>query len=406
VKVGVLTTSGWQAAAWSRFTNDKVRGFPETSSAEFLSRLLAVGANEPGQILLPTSDETLWLYTLHKERLAQSFLLNQPSIECVRRILDKKLFAEVAQAAGFPVVPIWEPSSEREVESLAPSLPYPILIKPRSHVRRLTMTKGVVVYSQQEMAAEYKRFVAREIFLLGDEWESNTSVLPLLQRFVPVGREGVCSVSGYIDRSGELFVTRRCVKVFQRFKPVGIGICFETRPNDPELSASVRRLCKELDYFGIFEVEFLRYEGEWTPIDFNGRLFHQLALDIKRGMPLPLFACLEAAGMHSELRSEIDRAQRCDFHGVLLDSFTFHTLMAAQRLTGRTTVTEQRLWKQWIEENAAHTIDLVESDGDRLPAWFHMIAQVYRGLRAWPRFLRSIPRVRTSTRHFCKESEP
>jgi hypothetical protein len=38
----------------------------------------------------------------------------------------------------------------------------------------------------------------------------------------------------------------------------------------------------------MFEIEFLRFQEGWAPIDFNGRLFNQIGLDIRRGMPLPL----------------------------------------------------------------------------------------------------------------------
>ena len=51
---------------------------------------------------------------------------------------------------------------------------------------------------------------------------------------------------------------------------------------------AVRRLCRELGYFGIFEVEFLWFDGRWAAIDFNPRLFNQIGMDIRRGMPLPL----------------------------------------------------------------------------------------------------------------------
>jgi hypothetical protein len=69
---------------------------------------------------------------------------------------------------------------------------------------------------------------------------------PILQQFVRVGREGVCSVTGFIDRTGELFVTRRSKKVLQRSQPAGVGVCFESLPPDSGMSDAVRRLCRGL----------------------------------------------------------------------------------------------------------------------------------------------------------------
>src|SRR5260221_2742653 len=55
-------------------------------------------------------------------------------------------------------------------------------------------------------------------------------------------------------------------------------------------------ISRELGYFGLFEVEFLSFDGSWPVIDFNPRLYNQIGLDIGRGMPLPLLTCLDALG--------------------------------------------------------------------------------------------------------------
>ena len=155
--------------------------------------------------------------------------------------------------------------------------------------------------------------------------------LPILQQFVRVGSEGVHSVTGFIDRTGELFVTRSATKVFQRSQPVGVGVCFESRPPSPALSDAVRRLCRELGYFGIFEVEFLWFDGRWAAIDFNPRLFNQIGMDIRRGMPLPLLACLDAAGETTSLREAVAKAQtEDDEQTVFCDRFTLRAILFAQ----------------------------------------------------------------------------
>src|SRR5262249_46838487 len=132
---------------------------------------------------------------------------------------------------------------------------------------------------------------------------------PILQRFVKVGSEGVQSITGFIDRTGELFVTRRSTKVFQRTRPLGVGVCYESLPPAALLSGAVHALCRELGYFGLFEVEFLSFDGSWPVIDFNPRLYNQIGLDIGRGMPLPLLTCLDALGDKPALRDAVEKAQ-------------------------------------------------------------------------------------------------
>ena len=50
---------------------------------------------------------------------------------------------------------------------------------------------------------------------------------PVIQKFVNIGREGVVSITGFIGRSADVFVTRRSTKIFQRSRPVGVGVCYE-----------------------------------------------------------------------------------------------------------------------------------------------------------------------------------
>jgi hypothetical protein len=85
---------------------------------------------------------------------------------------------------------------------------------------------------------------------------------PILQPFVSPGREVVHSITGFIDKTGNFFVTRHSTKILQRSPPLGIGICFESLPAAPSLSKAMHRPCRDIGYFGIFEVEFVCSGGE------------------------------------------------------------------------------------------------------------------------------------------------
>jgi len=397
--VGVVSSHRLGAAAWSRHTTRVYSAPPESESHRFLERLLAIGAADPGRILLPTSDETAWIYTENAALLGRHFRLYQPSIAALRRILDKKLFSDAAISAGLAVLPSWDPRNLDEATALAPTLPYPILIKPRTHVHRLRNDKGVVVYSARDLVDQYRRFIDREQARGADNPLLPDAALPLLQQFVRVGSEGVHSITGCVDRTVELFVTRAATKVFQRSQPVGVGVCFESLPPTPALSDGVRRLCRELDYFGIFEVEFLRFEGGWAAIDFNPRLFNQIGMDICRGMPLPLLACLDAAGETASLREAVLRAQAEDGEqAVFCDRFTLRAILLAQAMTARLSNKDRKYWRAWMKHHAAHTVDLVADDSDPIPGIIHALSEIYLGLRAFPRFIRSTSRASASTR--------
>jgi D-aspartate ligase len=384
------------AAAWSRFCARSYRSPSERDNVGFLGALLAVGKSDPGQVLLPTSDETAWLYTINAAALGKHFVTYQPPLTALQKILDKQQFADAARAAGVAAVPTWEARSADELKALAPTLPYPILIKPRTHVNRTRNDKGARVNSAAELLEEYPRFIERERPGVGVNPLMPDSGLPVLQQFVTVAGEGVCSVSGFIDRTGAHFVSRRSRKILQRSQPAGVGICFESLPNDAQLADAVQRLCRELGYFGIFEVEFLYCNGSWAVIDFNPRTFNQIGLDIRRGMPLPLLAWLDAAGDGAALKAAVSAAQsnaELNSATVFCDRFTLRAILLMRLLTRRISREELARWRAWTKANRNQCVDVAAMEGDPVPRVVHVISEIFVGLRAMRRFLRLTPRA-------------
>src|SRR5271170_7924648 len=141
------------AAAWSRRASGKYSAPPESQGSQFLERLLAIGAANPGQVLLPTSDQTAWLYTDNAATLRPFFHIYQPSKDSIRSILDKKRLSEAAGRAGLHVLPCWNPQTIDDVAALAPNLAYPILVKPRTHVNHQMNDKGFIVHLARELVA-------------------------------------------------------------------------------------------------------------------------------------------------------------------------------------------------------------------------------------------------------------
>ena len=311
----------------------------------------------------------------------------------MKRILDKKLLSDAALAAGLEVLPTWEPHTMSEVIASAPTLLYPILIKPRTQVHRANNDKGMVAHTPTELIERYQAFMSREHPEASDV-NLPLANIPLLQHFVDIGTKGVHSVSGYVDESGELFVTRHARKVFQRSMPAGVGVCFEALPANPSLSDSVRRLCKELGFFGIFEVEFISFGDGWAIIDFNPRLFNQVGMDSYRGMPLPLMAYLDAAGRTAELRKIVEAAQEedSDSPAVFYDRFTLWAILTAKALTGRADPNERNYWREWTKRNRADTVYFAADVSDPMPGIVHAISEIFLGIKAGRRFLRSTER--------------
>lgn len=398
VNVRVVSSRPFSAAAWSKYASIVYRSSAETKGAAFLSELLRIGSCEPGQLLLPTSDHTAWLYSENADLLKRSFLLYQPSAEIMKRILDKKRLADAAKTVGLSVLQSWYPQSYKDLLSIIHDIQLPVLIKPRTQVRRINNDKGVVAQTTAELSFFFQKYLADESQRRHDELLEESNVI--LQKYVGEADQPVHSVTGFVDRTGLMFVSRHATKVLQRSRPVGVGVCFEAMPKNDLLSMQVHNLCRELGFFGVFEVEFLWSDGCWNIIDFNPRMFSQIGLDVFRGAPLPFLAYLDAVGDFERLKAEIERANSHVEIGksIFLDKFTMAALLFMKLITSRLSRSDRIRWRTW-KMQTNNVVDFSGDNIDRMPAIIHALSEVYLGILALPRFLRSTPRIAKPTSH-------
>jgi D-aspartate ligase len=101
--VRVISSKLLSAAAWSRYVFRSYRVAAQGRKPP-MSRSLACGTVAPGQILLPTSDQTAWLYT--GQRPSQLALSRLSTVDREHAGHPRqKLFAQTAIAAGLAVLP-------------------------------------------------------------------------------------------------------------------------------------------------------------------------------------------------------------------------------------------------------------------------------------------------------------
>jgi D-aspartate ligase len=144
----------------------------------------------------------------------------------------------------------------------------------------------------------------------------------------------------------------------------------------------------------------VRFGDDWAAIDFNPRFYHQMGMDIRRGMPLPLLAYLDATGQTAQLRIAVARAQQDEVADVVFqDRFTLALKLFADSITARISGPDRAYWRAWIKKNAARAVDVAADPSDPAPGIVHVLSEMQLGLRAVPRFLRStspMPAVTTS----------
>lgn len=378
-------------AMHSRYVTRKLSSPPLSEPSAWIDWLEAVGRASPGAVLYPTSDDLAWLQALHAERLAKYFKLWAPPVAVYETLLDKAALAAACAKVGLDMPHTLAPTTESELQRDVAAARLPVLIKQRTQILSRTNHKGVLVKDREHLADEFRAFrdSNRHAPLLSERMTQASA--PLLQQYFAEGVSGSLQVSGFIDESGELFVARAARKLLQRPKTLGISLCLESTPLSVELAQQVRALCLATGYFGVFGVEFLQVDGRSLLIDFNPRYYHFMALDIARGLPLPLLTTLAALGERERLAAEVRRAQ-VDVSGA--DAFTYRfqlkELLLAQSATGTMPLRESWRWWKWYREHGRSLVDAVDDEGDHLPHVVDVVGGLARRLRHPMTFIRRI----------------
>jgi D-aspartate ligase len=380
--------------ATARFSRHVTRSYvcpPVTQVGRFVEWLEDLGAREGEHVVYPTSDEVAYVLSAHKEALSKHIMLFQPALETLMRVLDKKSLLEFAHLAGFDVPKTWYPERPADFERALREAEGPLMIKPRTQIFSLTHRKGSVATGDVDShLAHYKRFERDNRHGPPLTERSPELTRPLLQRYYPEAVEAIESVTGFRDAEGRISPLFGAVKVLQRPRRMGVGLCFEDAPMTPEITARTSRLLEALGYFGVFEIELIRV-GERQPlIDLNPRFYNQLAFDVARGLPLPLLAYRAALGDQSEILRLLSEVPSRQSPRAFCNSIGVRLLVGAQRLAGTMTASEASRWHEWTRSRKDSLVDAVRDPDDPMPFWMEIGRQLYDSARHPRAFVRMI----------------
>lgn len=356
-------------ARWSRYVTRRVECPPVGDTDAFMEWLQRFGEREPGHVLYPTSDDMAWLFAMNRKTLSRHFRMYQPPVEVIYGLLNKKRLHDACQEVGIDTPRTWFPEGEEGLGKVTAEASFPVLLKPQTQILFESHVKGSQVERPEDLVPRYREFLTRNRYgrkLLELDPRADR---PMVQAFYTEAAQNIYSLSGFVDGTGELFVVRAAVKVLQRPRKLGIGLCFEEAPVDVALAEKLRTLCKKLGYFGTFEVEFIRAGGKQLMIDFNPRFFSQMGFDIARGMPLPLFVYEAASGDEASLASVVREALEWSASGqhVYCHRGILELLLRAQGLSGRLSKSEVRYWREWYASHRERAVDAVMDRRDWLP---------------------------------------
>jgi len=382
---------------WSRLAARTLRCPPLDEPNRFLDWLGKVGERQPGIVLYPTSDEAAFLYALRADELSRNFRMYQPGLDSILHVLDKKRLYSTARQVGLETPETWFPETEADVARIGRDAPMPLLIKPRTQVLSKTHSKGVIVTRSDELVVRYREVVNTARYGRAVLEQFPDAGRPMIQAYLADAAERIYVLAAFVDRSGSLFAARAGMKIFQRPRRLGIGLCFQEAPLDQDIADGVRRLALSAGYYGLLQLEFIRVGERYLLIDYNPRFYNQLAFDVARGLHLPMIVYAAALGATDDVRRLVEASQQQpeDNGLVFCNGFGLSIMLTAQRLLGQMSPAQALVWRRWRADHDGAMIDPAVVPGDPLPAFVDMAAQLHAMARHPRAFLRKVVFDRT-----------
>ena len=300
VRVYALEHRGTSPSNTSRFCAGTVpagdNGRPIGDAAGIVEDLVRAGRRlGAGTILIAGTDEWAVFVAEHADELAREFSLPRPSADLVARLASKVGLFEIASGYGFPTPRLVVPRSLDHVGEIAPTLTYPVMVKPV--VSRPDVDSKAVVSG-----------VAELLDYAGAHAESPHDPNLMFQEYIPGTDADVWMFTGYFDaqsRCRAAFTGRKLRQCPAHMGHTSLGVA---EPN-PELVEQATAFLSAIGYRGIVDsgYRFDSRDGTYKILDVNPRVggnFRQFVsandLDVVRALYLDL------AGMPRQATEQLD----------------------------------------------------------------------------------------------------
>ena len=137
------------------------------------------------------------------------------------------------------------------MRELARDLPYPVIVKPRTHIGSDAWFKGKKVSNAAALEAAYLQITKRQLDPLVLAQDPRAGI-PFIQAYSAGASSRIYNLYGFIDESRGLSAFDASWKVLQYPRRLGVGVCFVAAKVDAELVRQIRELARQTGFFGIF----------------------------------------------------------------------------------------------------------------------------------------------------------
>ena len=273
----------------SRYVQHALR-VPTLRSSEATTGALYEAARRfglDGWVLFPTREETVAAVAQNRDELARIFRVPTPPWETVRVAWDKRQTYRVAERLGIEVPRCWFPRSESDLSEIA--FDGPVIIKPAIKEHFFYET-GAKAWQANDPAELLQKFRLATAIIPAEE--------VIVQELVPGGGERQLAYCAFV-KHGEPVGTMTVVRRRQHPSDFGRASTFVETVDLPELEAPSLRLLREMDYYGLVELEYKRDSrtGAVKLLDVNARTWGYHGLGAAAGVDFPTLLYSDQLGL-------------------------------------------------------------------------------------------------------------
>jgi predicted ATP-grasp superfamily ATP-dependent carboligase len=238
-----------------------------------------------GWVLFPTRDETVAAFSRHRDQLAEFFRVTTPCWNTVRWAWDKKNTYDRAAGLGIPVPRTYNPRTEEELSDLYSRLPMALKPAVKENFFYATGAKAWRAETPDQLHDLFRRAIRQ----IGPEEI-------LIQEIIPGDGQQQYSYCAFF-RDGEAHSSLVARRIRQHPREFGRAATYvETVASSevPEVEELSLRFLRNIDYYGLVEVEFKRdtRDGQFKLLDVNARTwgFHSIGSPAGVDFPYLLYA--------------------------------------------------------------------------------------------------------------------
>jgi D-aspartate ligase len=351
----------FSASRLSRFCTSFTRCPDPTQTDEFLPWLQQEMRRGHAEFVAPTSDLMAFYMAEYPECFPKKQMLGMASPKQIITTLFKDRFDKAVARAKFKTPWTLYPHSIEEAHATANDLPYPVIIKPKTHVAS-DWARGKVVHNKEELQQYYAPYVApphkKAIFAKYPDMQ-----WPMLQEYIPGALQHLFSISGLLAADGTVIAYSGAHKTRQWPPALGVGTIFEPWRDTTQIQKGLQLVQKLLSQ-GIFELEFIFDERtkEYLAIDLNPRAHGHIAFDSARGHDLPaLWHRLASGKILTALPQANDKVH-------WLHSIPFHCDQLVGLVRGPH---REKKVRQYLQILRQPHVDIIHQNSDPLPTLLH-----------------------------------